>query len=216
MREVFQKELADVQSRLVKISKLVTEIVEDASAGFISADRLKAERALNSRVQVDQQVEALDELVIWIMARQAPVARDLRTLVSALRISSSFDRMAALASHLAEIALMRYPERAVPEQLRDTFTKMAVADVSMSRQLTTLLETLEVQLAREIQAQDDEVDRLHEGLFEKVLQPGWQEGSTFTVDVTLAGRYYERLADHVVSISSKVSYLTTGEWAENS
>lgn len=216
MREVFQRELKDVQDRLVSISKLVTTIMEDASEAFIRADKSKAERAINTRVQVDQQVAALDELVIWIMARQAPVARDLRTLVSALRISSSFDRMAALSGHLAEIALMRHPEPAAPESLVDEFRQLAVADVAMSKQLTTLLESFEVGLADEIGAEDDRVDELQLALFNAVLQPGWEGKAANTVDVTLAGRYFERYADHVVGIADKIVYLLTGETHDHS
>lgn len=214
MREAFQRELNDVRERLVDISELVSRIVEDASAAFLSGDKIGAERAIATTSLVEERVLQLDELVVWTMARQAPVARDLRVLVSALRISSSFDRMAALAGHIAQIAQYRYPESPVPAPLRETFEEMAKLDIQLSHKLTTLLKTQDVNFAHEIQAEDERVDELHRHVFAIVLSPEWQEQSSFTVDVTLASRYFERFADHVVSISSKISYLTTGDWNE--
>ncbi|MEY3029599.1 MAG: phosphate signaling complex protein PhoU, partial [Actinomycetota bacterium] len=77
-----------------------------------------------------------------------------------------------------------------------------------------LLRNTDLNLAREIQAQDESVDRLHRKVFDVVFAPDWSENAIYTVDVTLASRYFERFADHVVEISSKVSFLQTGEWAE--
>ncbi len=214
MREAFQQELNEVRERLVDISELVSRIIEDASNAFLSADKLGAERAIATTALVEERVLQLDELVVWTMARQAPVAQDLRTLVSALRISSSFDRMAALAGHIAQIAQFRFPESAVPSPVMETFKEMAKLDIQLSHKLTTLLKTLDVNFAHEIQAEDERVDELHRSVFAAVLAPEWKEQNTHTVDVTLASRYFERFADHVVSISSKISYLTTGDWNE--
>lgn len=215
MREVFQRELAEVRERLIDLSEVVTRIMEDASTAFLTADKVMAERAIATGALVEERVLALDELVIWIMARQAPVARDLRILVSALRISSSFDRMAALAGHIAQIAQFRFPQAAVPESCYETFREMGRLDVELSRKLTTLLRTSDVNLAHEIQAEDERVDELHRSIFAEVLSEAWQEKSSHTVDVTLASRYHERFADHVVTISSKISYLSTGSWNEH-
>jgi phosphate transport system protein len=76
------------------------------------------------------------------------------------------------------------------------------------------LKNTDVDLARKIQAEDERVDELHRHVFDVVLSDEWSENAMFTVDVTLASRYLERFADHVVEISSKVSYLTTGDWSE--
>jgi phosphate transport system protein len=162
----------------------------------------------------EEKALALDELVIRILARQSPVARDLRVLVSALRISASLERMGALASHIASIARYRFPGSAVPDSLRKTFEEMGALDVQLAKKLTEVLQNADVDLARAIQAEDERVDELHRSVFEIVLSDSWKENAMFTVDVTLASRYYERFADHVVDISTKVTYLTTGEWHE--
>jgi phosphate transport system protein len=214
MREVFQNQLADVQNRLVEMAESVTTIMEKASNAFLNSDVSLADEAIALAEANENRALALDEIVIRVLAKQSPVARDLRILVSALRISASLERMGALAGHIAAIARYRYPGAAVPEALRETFKEMGKLDVELGRRVTTLLKNTDVDLARQIQAEDARVDELHRHIFQVVLGDDWKENAMYTVDVTLASRYHERFADHVVDISTKVSYLTTGEWSE--
>ena len=215
MREVFQQELKEVQDRLVEIAGDVTRIMENASKAFTTSDVALADQAIASAEAIATKALTLDELAIRILARQSPVARDLRILVSALRMSASLERMGALAGHIAQIARYRFPGSAVPAALLPVFEEMGALDVQLAKQVTALLADPDVDVARSIQAEDERVDELHRGVFEVVLADSWKENAMFTVDVTLASRYHERFADHVVDISSKVSYLTTGEWFEH-
>jgi phosphate transport system protein len=214
MREMFDQELESVQLRIVEIADSVFTIVTDATTALLEADVKAADRALAGAEIVSEKALSLDELVIRALALQAPVARDLRILVSTLRISASLERMSALASHIATIARFRFPDSAIPEALSDTFDEMVRLDVRLSKKLVKLLKNTSVDLARSIQAADERVDELHREVFEVVLDKSWKEKAVHTVDVTLASRYLERIADHVVEISSKVSYLTTGEWSD--
>jgi phosphate transport system protein len=214
MRQVFQNELHEVQDRLVEISDSVATIMEKASAAFLGGDVAKADEAIALSETNEEKALALDELVIKILARQSPVARDLRILVSALRMSASLERMGALAGHIASIARYRFPGSAVPASLRATFEEMGALDIKLANKVTEVLRNTDVDQARAIQAEDERVDELHRHIFDVVLADDWKENAMFTVDVTLASRYFERFADHVVDISSKVSYLTTGEWHE--
>jgi phosphate transport system protein len=214
MRELFQKELSEVQERLVDLSISVTEVMEKASSAFLNSDVKKADEAIALSEMNEERALLIDEMAIRILSRQAPVARDLRVLVAALRISASLERMGALAGHIATIARFRYPESAVPKSLVATFTEMGKLDSALGKKLTKLLKNTDLDLARSIQAEDARVDELHRSVFETVLSPKWKENALHTVDVTLASRYHERFADHVVDISAKVAYLTTGEWSE--
>jgi len=212
MREVFQSELREVQDRLVEIAADANRIMEQASKAFISSDVTLADQALANADAIHEKALSLDELVIRILAQQSPVSRDLRILVSALRISASLERMGALAGHIAQIARFRYPGSAVPASLLATFEEMGKLDLELGKKVIKLLKNTDVDLAKEIQAEDERVDQLHRNVFDVVLSDDWKENAVFTVDVTLASRYHERYADHVVDISSKVSYLTTGAW----
>ena len=212
MREVFHQSLEDVQSRLVEIAELVTVAIEKATTAFGTSDVALAEEVIDADSVIDVKANALDELAIEILARQQPVARDLRIVVSALRVSASLERMGDNAEHIAQLTRMRFPERAIPKGLKSTFTKMGELDVEVARVLTDLLRTQDLTLADAIRNADDDIDELHVGVFEKVLSDSWRGEAGATVDATLASRYHERFADHAVSVAKKVVYLATGDW----
>lgn len=212
MREVFQQELREVQDRLVEIAALVQVSIENAVSAFNESNVSLAESVIADDNRIDELTVSLDELAINILARQQPVARDLRIVVSALRISASLERMGDMSEHIAQLARYRFPEKVVPKTLRSTFAEMGRLDVEVARKLTLLLETEDVRLAEEIRNDDDRIDELHLSVFEKVLSESWKGGAEDTVDSTLASRYHERFADHAVSIAKKVQYLATGDW----
>ncbi|MBX3077781.1 MAG: phosphate signaling complex protein PhoU [Salinibacterium sp.] len=212
MREVFQQELREVQDRLVDIAALVQKSIENAVSAFNESNVTLAETVIADDDKIDELTVSLDELAINILARQQPVARDLRIVVSALRISASLERMGDMSEHIAQLARYRFPEKVVPKTLRSTFAEMGRLDVEVARKLTLLLETEDVRIAEEIRNDDDRIDELHLSVFEKVLSESWKGGAEDTVDATLASRYHERFADHAVSIAKKVQYLATGDW----
>jgi phosphate transport system protein len=212
MREVFQQELREVQDRLVEIAELVTAAITNATRAFNESDVSLAEQVIADDSKIDELTVVLDELSIQILARQQPVARDLRIVVSALRISASLERMGDMAEHIAQLARYRFPDKVVPKSLRGTFAEMGRYDVLIARKLTELLRTQDGAIAEEIRNDDDEVDELHVKVFDKVLGEKWKGETVDTVDATLASRYHERFADHAVSIAKKVQYLGTGDW----
>jgi len=212
MREVFQQELREVQDRLVEIAELVAISIDKATRAFNESDVSLAEEVIAGDPRIDQATVTLDELAITILARQQPVARDLRIVVSALRISASLERMGDMSTHIAQLARYRFPDKVVPKSLRSTFAEMGALDVAIANQLAALLRSEDVHLAEEIRNEDDKVDALHLSVFDKVLGEKWKGEAADTVDATLASRYHERFADHAVSIAKKVQYLATGDW----
>jgi phosphate transport system protein len=212
MREVFQQELREVQDRLVEISDLVADSIQNATQAFNESNVALAETVIADDDKIDALAAELDELAIQILARQQPVARDLRIVVSALRISASLERMGDMAEHIAQLARYRFPEKVVPKSLRPTFIEMGRLDVEIARKLSELLRTEDVAVAEHIRNEDDKIDALHLSVFDKVLGETWKGAAVDTVDATLASRYHERFADHAVSIAKKVQYLATGDW----
>jgi phosphate transport system protein len=212
MRELFQQELHEVQDRLVEIAELVVDAITDAVEAFNKSDVTLAESVIARDNKIDDAVVALDELAIAIMARQAPVAKDLRIVVSALRISASLERMGDMAEHLAQLARYRFPEKVVPKTIRPIFKEMGSLDIELAKMLVVLLKSEDVAVAEKIRDEDDKVDALHLSVFETVLSDSWSQETETTVDATLASRYLERFADHAVSIAKKMMYLATGEW----
>jgi phosphate transport system protein len=215
MREVFQQELREVQDRLVEIADLVAKSIENATSAFNDSNVSLAEAVIADDDYIDKAAHELDELSIQILARQQPVARDLRIVVSALRISASLERMGDLAEHIAQLARYRFPDKVVPKSLRPTFAEMGRLDVGIARDLTELLRTQDLAVAEHIRDEDDKVDALHLSVFDQVLGETWKGAAVDTVDATLASRYHERFADHAVSIAKKVQYLGTGDWVSS-
>jgi phosphate transport system protein len=212
MREVFQQELATVQERLIEIARLVAVSIDKATQAFNESDVSLAEEVIADDHQIDALTVELDELAITILARQQPVARDLRIVVSALRISASLERMGDMSTHIAQLARYRFPDKVIPKSLRPTFVQMGIHDVEIANMLTELLATEDMKLAETIRNEDDKVDALHLSVFDAVLGETWKGQAADTVDATLASRYHERFADHAVSIAKKVQYLGTGDW----
>jgi phosphate transport system protein len=214
MREVFQQELREVRERLVEIAGLVASSIESATQAFNESNVSLAETVIADDAKIDAAAAELDELAINILARQQPVARDLRVVVSALRISASLERMGDMSEHIAQLARYRFPDKVVPKSLRGTFKEMGALDVEIARKLVELLETEDLSIAEYIRDEDDKIDALHLSVFDKVLGESWKGEAVDTVDATLASRYHERFADHAVSISKKVQYLATGDWVQ--
>ncbi|MFB8387226.1 phosphate signaling complex protein PhoU [Microbacterium sp. NPDC055910] len=212
MRGVFHQSLEDVQGRLVEIADLVTVAIDKATRAFGTSDVALAEEVIDADFIIDEKALELDELAIEILARQQPVAGDLRIVVGALRMSASLERMGDIAEHIAQLTRMRFPERAIPKGLKGTFLRMGEFDVAAARHLTDLLRTQDLAIIEDIRNVDDEVDELHASVFEKVLSDTWKGEAAATVDATLASRYHERFADHAVSVAKKVAYLSTGDW----
>ncbi len=213
MREVFHQSLEELQSGLVEIAELVVTAMQKATTAFGTSDVTLAEEVIEADSVIDDRAVALDEQAIEILARQQPVARDLRIVVMSLRVSASLERMGDIAEHIAQLTRMRFPERAIPKGLKSTFTKMGELDVEVAGTLAELLRTEDLTLAERIRNADDAIDELHIAVFEKVLSDSWQGEASATVDATLASRYHERFADHAVSVAKKVVYLATGDWA---
>ena len=210
MREVFQQELREVQDRLVEIATLVETAIDLATRAFSESNVSLAERVIADDHRIDQAARDLDELAIAILARQQPVARDLRIVVSGLRISASLERMGDLAEHIAQLARYRFPDKVVPTTLWETFYELGLLDVTVAKKLVRLLRTEDLELAEQIRNDDDRIDELHVSVFDAVLGEAWKGGAVDTVDATLASRYHERFADHAVTIAKQIQYLATG------
>ncbi|MDP9416636.1 MAG: phosphate transport system regulatory protein PhoU [Actinomycetota bacterium] len=164
--------------------------------------------------RVARQPRGGEQCAYDLLARQQPVATDLRILVTSLRMSADLERMGDLARHVAKVARLRFPDAAVPAELRGTITAMSEVAVGMTAKVGSIVTDRDVTGALELERDDDEMDRLHRTLFAAVLDGGWAHGVEAAIDVTLIGRYYERFADHAVSIGRREVYLVTGERAD--
>jgi phosphate transport system protein len=194
---------------------LVKIAMNDATSALLTVDLGGAEKVIAADNVIDDIQHELDARTINLMARQQPVASDLRTLVTSLRMSADLERMGDLAHHVAKQARMRYPNSAVPAELVPTITAMGLVADKLIDKLSSVMEHRDTVRALEIETDDDEMDKLHRDLIGILLNDGWPHGIETAIDMTLLGRYYERFADHAVSISRRVYFLVTGEYSTN-
>jgi phosphate transport system protein len=214
MRDAFHEDLDSINQTLVDMSTLVSHAMANATKSLLQPNLELAELVIAEDDKVDAIQHELDNKTLDVMARQQPVASDLRNLVTSLRMSADFERMGDFAHHVARIARMRYPQSAVPAELVPTIQAMGDTAVALINKVTGLLQSRDIKVALEVERDDDEMDRLHRKLFEVLLDDSWSHGIETAIDMTLLGRYYERCADHTVSISRRVYFLVTGEYAE--
>lgn len=214
LRSVYQEELSHISERLVEMSGLAATALERATEGLLNADLSLAQQVISEDAYLDAVRRDVDNRAIDMLARQQPVATDLRQMVTTLRMSSDMERCGDLARHVAKLTRLRYPSCALPEQLRPIFEEMGSTAVRMVRRAGEIVENNDVNGAAELMSADDTMDRLHREVFRMLLEPGADFTPQATVDATLLSRYYERFADHGVSVALRVVYLVTGVWAD--
>ena len=216
MRDAFHEELDAIQATLVTMGEMVAVAMERSSEALLNADVKLAEQVISEDEKLDTIQHDLEARAINLMARQQPVAQDLRILVTSLRMSADLERMGDLCHHIAKLARMRYPEVAVPAELIKTIESMGTTAVKIIEKSTHVVKTQDLQAAIELETDDDEMDKLHRALFVALLDDSWSHGIEAAIDMTLLGRYYERCADHAVSIARRVYFLVKGEYASES
>ena len=215
MRNAFHDELDSIGTTLLQMAGLVKIAMAEATTALLASDLTIAEKVIAADSVIDDIQHELDARTINLMARQQPVASDLRTLVTSIRMSADLERMGDLAHHVAKQARMRYPNSAVPAELVPIITSMGMVADKLIEKLTVVMEHRDTVRALEIETDDDEMDKLHRDLIEALLADDWTHGIETAIDMTLLGRYYERFADHAVSISRRVYFLVTGEFSSN-
>jgi phosphate transport system protein len=216
MRDLFHDELDDIGEGVVEMARLVRSAMDQATSALLDANPRHAERVIASDARVDELRRDLEDRTFKMIARQAPVATDLRVLVTTLHLVADLERMGDLAIHVAKISRLRAPESAVPEDARDVIAQMGEVAGSLVEKVADVIDGRDVSLAQAIEAEDDSMDALRRKLFTLVLSPRWAHGTESAIDLTLLGRYYERFADHAVAIARRIIFVVTGVYPERS
>jgi len=211
MRAEFQADLAEISVLLVAMADEVRDAMRRATKALLEVDAVTAEGVVTGDQAVDHLQREIEEKVYALLARQAPVASDLRLVVSALHIAADFERMGDLAEHIAKTALRRHPVRAVPDELIGVITDMAAVADRVAAKISNVLKSPDAARAIELETDDDVMDELHKGLFVTLLGAAWKHGVEAAVDGALLGRFYERYADHAVNAGNHMFFLVTGE-----
>jgi phosphate transport system protein len=211
MRLEFQAELHELRRLLVDMAETVRPAMRRATDALLTADRAAAESVIVRDDDVDLLYRQVEEKVYDVLARQAPVASDLRLVVTALHVAGDLERMGDFADHVAKAALRRHPSPVVPAELRGVVREMGHIADRIAEKIGTVLSEPDARLAAELERDDDTMDDLHRQLFAILLGDDWPYGVETAVDAALLGRFYERYADHAVNAGRHIIYLVTGQ-----
>ena len=211
VREVFQRELAQLRANLSLMCALVGESMQRATQALLETDLHLSEQVISADDDVDRLSTRCEEQTFSLLALQAPVAKDLRMVVTAMRAAEKIERMGDLASHIAVIARLRYPEPAVPDALTAKFAEMGRLGVQACEQLGRAITAPTGSDWPALVAADDKIDRLHRDVLDAVSHADPPYPVRVGVDVALLTRYFERFADQAVSITRRLDYAATGE-----
>lgn len=215
MRRDFQHQLGVLRADLGTMCDVTGLAIRRATTGLLEVDAEAAGQAIAEAENLRVLNAVVERRALGILARQAPVAGDLRATVTAIQIAADADRMGGLAAHVARLSLRRHPDPVVPGELRDYFRRMgdiavALADLSRVAALAG-----DVNHAHRVRDDDRAMEDLHRQLFRAVMGPRWSHGAGVAIDVVLLGRFYGRFADHAGEIARRVIFQTTGSYARD-
>ena len=211
MRGVYLAQLSALHDLLGQMCDSAGEAMARSTHALLRADLAVAEEVITDHEQIVRMSADAEERAFALLALQAPVAGDLRAIVSTFQIVADVDRMGALALHVAKVARRRHPEKAVPEDVHGYFAEMGRLAVNLANNASEALKSQNPEDAMRLREDDDAMYALHEHLFTVLLDRNWNYGVPCAVDVTLLGRYYERFADHAVLIGQRVVFQATGK-----
>ena len=211
MREPYHEDLHRITDSLVDLTRLAGAAIERATTALLEADLSAAEGVIVGDSAIDQLHADIEIRARDLLARQQPVASDLRVIITSLRMVADVERMGDMAQHIAKVARRRHPVPAIPKELRDTIDEMGRVAQDICTKCSEVIATGDVGAAAELERDDDVMDALQRRLFAVLLDPHWSGGIEHAIDVTLCGRYYERFCDHAVSVARRVIYVVTGE-----
>lgn len=211
MRTAYHEQLEALNKQLAEMCRLAGIAMERATQALLQADLVLAEQVIGDHEQIMASSARAEEAAFVLLALQAPVAGDLRAIVSSIQIVADVERMGALALHVAKIARRRHPQHALPEEVNGYFAEMGRLAVDLADSARDVLISRDPEKARQIREDDDAMDDLHRHLFSVMMDREWRHGVAAAVDVTLLGRFYERFADHAVEISRRVIFQVTGK-----
>ncbi|NKS00791.1 phosphate signaling complex protein PhoU [Rhodococcus hoagii] len=211
MRVAYNEQMTELADTLGEMAGLAGAAMEKATQALLQADLGLAEQVIGEHEKITELSVIAEERAFALLALQAPVAGDLRSVVSGIQIVSDIDRMGALALHVAKITRRRHPNHVLPEEVNGYFAEMGRIAVALGAGAKEVLETRDPERAAKMHEEDDAMDDLHRHLFSVLMDREWKHGVAAAVDVTLLGRFYERFADHTVEVARRVIFLVTGK-----
>lgn len=211
MRDAYQEQLDELAAALALMCTQVAAAMEKATRALLEADLHLAEEVISEDALVDDLRASAEEKAFALLALQAPVATDLRIVVSAIHGAGDIERMGDLALHVAQAARRRHPQPVLPTEVVPYFAEMGRVGVALAIKAGEVIRSRDLVRAAELESDDDAMDDLHKHMFSVLMDRNWSHGVGPAVDITLLARFYERYADHAVAVARRIVYVVTGQ-----
>ncbi len=211
IRRAFHEELLELHADVVRLAAMAMESIQAGTGALLDFDLRAAEGVVTNDKEMDALTHSLEERVYLLLARQQPMAVDLRLLVTTLRVSHELERIGDLMVNVAKAARRLYPDGLQPK-MRGIIDRMRQqATVQLQAAADSFAER-DPARARALADMDDVMDDLQKDLFRTIFAVHAGDDATMqrAVQVALVGRYFERVADHAVNIGERVAYMVTG------
>ena len=210
MRDQYQEQLTTLADALADMCLEVATAMELATRALLETDLQLAEQVIAEDARIDAMRTDAEEKAFGLLVLQSPVATDLRVVVAAIHGAGDIERMGDLALHVAKAARRRHPQPVLPVEVSGYFAEMGSIAAELARKAACVIRSRDVEQAAALEADDDAMDDLHRHIFSVLMAPSWTHGVGPAVDITLLARFYERYADHAVTVARRVVYVVTG------
>ena len=210
MRYRFDEQLELLNQELITMGSLCEEAISATSRALANGDVSLAKKTNNLEEKINQKEREIESLCLKLLLQQQPVAKDLRTISSALKMITDMERIGDQAEDIAEIIITAHISE--PD---DTFHIRAMADAAM-KMVTDSIDAFvekDIELARKVVEYDDVVDGYFDEV-KKILIEKFTEAETngeYTLDLLMIAKYFERIGDHAVNIAEWVIFSITGQ-----
>ena len=214
-RKVFHELLDELRSDVTRLAAMASESIQAGTAALLDFDLAAVEQVVVADREMDDLTHSIEERAYGLLARQQPMAVDLRTLVTILRVIHELERTGDLMINVAKTARRLYPKELEPK-VRGLIDRMREQATDQLKLATEAFADRDPARAAALGDMDDMMDDLQKELFRTIFATQAQDEMAIhrAVQIALVGRYFERIADHAVNIGERVGFMVTGEFGE--
>jgi phosphate transport system protein len=211
----YEEELSQLNSGILRLGGLVESQISDAVRAMSKRDSQQAEMVIRKDVDLDELEEEINELAVLVLARRQPMARDLRVIVSAIKIAGDLERIGDYAKNISKRSLVI--NQAPPISSIRTIPRMAELVQRMLGDVLGAYVHLDAAKAREVWEDDQEVDELYNSLFRELLTYMMEDPRNITAATHLlfVAKNIERMGDLVTNIAERIYFTATGSQIED-
>ena len=214
VRERFTQKILEVKQKVLKMGALVENIIDTSVTAMKTQDLDLARNVLKKDDEIDQLELEIEKDCMMLLALQQPLAKDLRTIASVLKIITDLERMGDNAVNIAEV-ILEIGEEPILNSLKDIPRMADIAQKMLKMSLDAFVNE-DIALAQKAAERDEDVDRLYETVINDFLNiiTEKRELTKQGTKLLFLGRYLERIADHSTNICERTIYMITGELKE--